>query len=136
MNDTIDEFESIFRRADKQVLSFVDIPISNLAFVTDSSPADSEAALQTVQPLLSRLESVDNWRIIAGERYHTVAELLAEIDNQRTDLIVTYRHLQERSFIPQHSLGVYLDVLTQTTSIPVLVLPGTAAQPVSVSGAL
>ncbi|MEZ6042357.1 MAG: hypothetical protein R3C20_17780 [Planctomycetaceae bacterium] len=50
--------------------------------------------------------------------------LLEMIDTEQTDLIVTYRHLHERDMLPVHSLGVYLDMLTQTTSIPVLVLPG------------
>jgi nucleotide-binding universal stress UspA family protein len=58
---------------------------------------------------------------------------LERIDSEQTDLVLTYRHLQEKSLVPQHSLGVYLDVLTQVMTIPVLVLPGTAARPASLS---
>ncbi len=75
-----------------------------------------------------------SWRFITGEDYHNVGELLDLLSEGKTDLLVTYRHLHEKSFIPQHSLGVYLDVLTQATSMPVLVLPGTAAEPISLKG--
>ena len=68
------------------------------------------------------------------KRYSTVSQLKERVDAEQTDLIVTYRHLQEEDLIPHHSLGVYLDVLTQTTSIPVLVLPGTARDPKKVTG--
>ena len=45
------------------------------------------------------------------------------------DLIVTSRCLDESSLVPQHTLGVYVDVMTQTLSTPILLLPGTAPQP-------
>jgi hypothetical protein len=99
------------------------------------SDGDSDKASQTeamARTFLPRLADVGDWRTIRGSDYNTVAELLEVLDRKQTDLIITYRHLQEESLVPQHSLGVYLDVLTQTTSIPVLVLPGSAAQPASV----
>ncbi len=39
------------------------------------------------------------------------------------DLIVTYRHLQSNAWQWPHGLGEYLDVLSQATDTPVLVLP-------------
>ncbi len=133
MTHHIDEFESMFRRADKEQYAYVDIPVDSVTLVSDGNRQQAEAVQSDVCRFVQRLESVQNWRLICGDDYHTVSELLARIDEHQTDLLITHRHLQETSLVPQHSLGVYLDVLTQTTSIPVLVLPGTATSPVALA---
>ena len=133
MSDHIDEFESMFRRADKQQFSYVDVPIESVTLVSDGTREQAESALTDLRRFIHVLDAVENRRIIVGDDYQTVAGLLALIDQQQTDLVVTHRHLQESSLVPQHSLGVYLDVLTQITSIPVLVMPGTSINPVPVA---
>lgn len=133
MTDHIDEFESMFRRADKEQYSCVEIPIESVTLVSDGSRSEAEAVEADVRQFISQLSGTSGWRIITGDEYHTVSELMAAIDQQQTDLLITHRHLQETSLVPQHSLGVYLDVLTQTTSIPVLVLPGTAVSPMKLA---
>jgi len=130
MADHIDEFESIFRRAEKEQFSYVDIPVKSVTIVSDQGREQAESLQADVRQFIHRLDDVESWRIITGDDYRTVADLTGRIDEERTDLLITHRHLQETSLVPQHSLGVCLDVLTQTTSIPVLVLPGTSAQPV------
>ncbi|MEO2030833.1 MAG: hypothetical protein ABGZ35_01985 [Planctomycetaceae bacterium] len=130
MTDHIDEFESMFRRAEKEQFSYVNIPIRKVTLVTDGTVEQAETVQADVCAFIHQLDVDTDWRIITGGEYHTVAQLIALVDEQQTDLIVTHRHLQETSLVPQHSLGVYLDVLTQTTSIPVLVLPGTSENPV------
>ena len=126
----IDEFESRFKSAERTRFAYADIPIESVAVVTDTDPAASKHLRSTLQDFLPRIRLAENWRYLTGDSYSNVGELLGLVDAEQTDLIVTYRHLQEESLVPKHSLGVYLDVLTQTTSIPVLVLPGTAAEPV------
>lgn len=127
----IDEFESMFKAAEREPFVFADIPVNSIALVTDGTPAQAEELKATIQGFLPRLESAENWRFITNEDYDTVSQLLECVDGQQTDLVVTYRHLQEEALIPQHSLGVYLDVLTQAATIPVLLLPGTASEPIS-----
>lgn len=134
MSDNIDRFESIFRRTERERFTYVDVPIESIAIVTDQDQAAAEATQTVLLEVLPRLETVDSFRFITGDQYSTVSELKEKVDAERTDLIVTYRHLHEEETLPQHSLGVYLDVLTQTTSIPVLVLPGTAKAPTPVRG--
>lgn len=131
--DQIDEFESMFKRAEREPFSFADIPINSVAVITDGSQVDAEAVQQSLLHFLPRLESAARWRYITGDDFANVGELLRRVDEVQTDLIVTYRHLQEESLVPRHSLGVYVDVLTQTTMIPVLLLPGTAAEPISLA---
>lgn len=133
MPDHIDEFESMFRRAERDLFQYVDVPIESIVVISDSDADHASNTIETVKAFVPRLQDVPTWRTITGDQYRTVAELLQVLDAQQTDLIVTHRHLHEDTFVPQHSLGVYLDVLTQTTSIPVFVLPGSAAQPASVA---
>lgn len=129
----IDEFESMFRRAEREPYSYCEVPISTAAIVVDGDRDCAEKLQASLRDYLPRLNTVESWRLIDGSQYANVNELLERIDAEQTDLVITSRHLQERSLVPQHSLGVYLDVLTQSTSIPVLVLPGTAAHPMPIT---
>lgn len=132
--DHIDEFESLFRRAERESFEHATIPIESVAFITDQASDESERRRQEVQEFLPLLKNVNSWRGITSDQYSNVSELLTKLDEQQTDLVITYRHLQEQSLVPQHSLGVYLDVLSQVATIPVLVLPGTSAHPKPLSG--
>ncbi|MCH8830233.1 MAG: hypothetical protein IID45_11715 [Planctomycetes bacterium] len=125
----IDEFESLFRRAEREPYLYAEVPIATVAIVVDSDRQSAERLQQSLVEFLPRLDGVETWRLIDGSQFSNVNELLSQIEERQTDLVVTYRHLQEKTLVPQHSMGVYLDVLTQTTSVPVLVLPGTAAEP-------
>jgi hypothetical protein len=132
--DHIDEFESMFRKAERESFSHVEMPIESVALVTDGDVASAEALRDSLKEFLPMLADADNWRLITDDDYSNVSQLQQKLESDQTDLIITQRHLQEDSLVPQHSLGVYLDVLTQVTSIPVLVLPGTAAHPKDISG--
>lgn len=134
MADRIDEFESLFKRAEREPFGFSDVPLQSAVLIADCSRDAANKLRETVVAFASRLESIQNWRIFAKGDFANVTELLEKVDEEQTDLIVTSRHLHESAIIPQHSLGVYVDVLTQATSIPVFLLPGTAAHPVSLAG--
>jgi hypothetical protein len=129
----IDEFESRFRRAEREAYVFADVPIDSVLLLTDGSRDEANALRSSLASFLPRIATAASWRILSTDDYHNVGELLERIDAEQTDLVITYRHLQEQSFVPQHSLGVYLDVLTQATAIPVLLLPGTLAEPISLT---
>ncbi|VAX42798.1 hypothetical protein MNBD_PLANCTO02-805 [hydrothermal vent metagenome] len=136
MSDPIDEFESMFRAAQREPYTFANVPIENITLVTDGSHEKADELRENILTFMPRLKTAGTWRFIVRDDYHTVNELLKKLDEEQTDLVVTYRHLQEKEFVPQHSLGVYLDVLTQSFSLPVLVLPGTAAAPISFANRL
>ena len=125
--EQIDEFESLFRRSERESFLYVDVPIESVAVVTGDEP--SEAMQGALTRFLPRIGGATNWRAIGSGDYQSVAELLERVDAQQVDLLVTRRHLGEEDLSPLHSLGVYLDEITQRTSIPVLVLPGTARSP-------
>lgn len=132
--DHIDQFESIFRAAEREPFGYASVPIETVAVVTDGDAANADQIAKSVAEFAPALQNVSNWRSITGDAFSDVAGLLEVIDAEQTDLIVTYRHLKEESLVPRHSLGVFLDVMTQATRIPVLVLPGTAANPMPLSG--
>ena len=134
--DHIDEFESMFRRAERESFQHVKIPVRSVVLITDQSAEESGRRRQEIVKFLPVLSDVNSWREISGDQYSNVGALLSLLDEQQTDLVITYRHLQEESLVPQHSLGVYLDVLSQVATIPVLVLPGTSAHPKPLAGEL
>jgi len=133
MVDQIDQFESIFRRSDRELFQFGLIPMNSVTVISDRDESAAQQTIEMVRRFLPRLDTVTSWRTITGDQYSTVDQLTTILDEQQTDLVVTRRHLHEDSFVPRHSLGVYLDVLTQTTSIPVFVLPGSAVAPAQIA---
>ena len=126
----IDEFESIFRRAERAPFMFAEVSIGSVMLVIDGDPAEAALLRDAMIGFLPDLPPPQAWDLVTNGDYANVADLLQKIEVQQTDLVVTRRHLHESSLVPLHSLGVYLDELTQRTSMPVLVLPGTAAAPV------
>ena len=120
----IDQYESLFRSADKAVYTYRRVDPRKLLVVSD---LDGEAALRffdRVRSFLGILESDgQTWSHLAGSAFDSVRALLDQVSLARPDLIVTYRHLHSNAWHWQLSLGEYLDVLTQATQIPVLVLP-------------
>ncbi|MEM7315822.1 MAG: hypothetical protein AAF497_22025 [Planctomycetota bacterium] len=64
-----------------------------------------------------------NWQILAGDEYDSIDSLVAAIIESQVDLICTYRNLKTPADSFPFSLGSHLDIMTQATAVPVLVLP-------------
>ena len=119
----------MFRRAEREPYVYADVPLDSVVLVTDQ-PSDQTESLRTqLASFLPRLAAAGDWQTCGAGDFSNVQELLDHVERLQPDLVVTYRHLFEESIVPQHSLGVYLDVLTQVLDAPVLVLPGTAVDP-------
>ena len=54
----IDEFESMFKRAQREPFVFVDVPLQTVALITDKSAAEADAVQASLIEFLPRLESV------------------------------------------------------------------------------
>lgn len=124
----IDEFESIFRRAERDPFTYQPLDVADVVLLTDRDRDFAADAADAVKRFLPTLGD-SKFELVTGDRFGTVRDVLNVLEDNRPDLIVTFRHLQEGMLVPQHSLGVYLDVLTQVIDSPVLVLPGTSAEP-------
>ncbi len=116
-------FESIFRSADKPVYAYRRVEIARVLVVTDLSDAEGAPLVDRVRTFLSVLGEDLEWRHLGGADFGSVGRLLEQVEAAAPDLVVTYRHLHSNAWQWPHGLGEYLDVLTQATDIPVLVLP-------------
>ncbi|MEJ2592681.1 MAG: hypothetical protein P8178_15040 [Candidatus Thiodiazotropha sp.] len=121
----VDQFESVFRSAIKDVFAYRKTEIRNVLVVTDLESTDARAFRNTVADFLQYPvpETERQFFIVTGNDYRTTGDLLELLSRYSPDLICTYRNLQTDAWRFPHSLGGHLDVLLQKTDIPVMVLP-------------
>ena len=132
----VDQFESVFRHADKPVYHHQPLRIGKVLVVTDLERAAAEKFGADVRAFLSVLDEKPladgaarpdwrgvHWRCVDKSEFQSVGELLELVNRYEPDLICSYRHLHSDSWKWPYSLGAFLDVLTQATEFPVVVLP-------------
>ncbi|MCH2572767.1 MAG: hypothetical protein MK103_15485 [Planctomycetes bacterium] len=129
--DHIDEFESLFKRAQREQYQYMDVEIKSVTFINDTDREEALSIQRSIEKCFPCFDEGQVWHHLCADDYSNVDEMLEALQRAQTDMVITYRHLNEQSIIPQHSLGVYLDVLTQVSTVPVMVLPGTSLNPVS-----
>jgi hypothetical protein len=125
----LDQFESVFKSADKAVYKYDRPTFDRVLLVTDLNKADAAGIADRVRSFLTAIDEADTrWDTLYGDDFGSVQALLENIEKLKPDLIITYRHLHSETWKWPHSLGEYLDVMTQATSVPVMVLPHPDAQ--------
>ena len=125
----LDQFESVFKSADKAVYKYDRPTFDRVLLVTDLNKADAAGIADRVRSFLTVIdEAGTRWDTLYGDDFGSVQALLENIEKLKPDLIITYRHLHSEAWKWPHSLGEYLDVMTQATSVPVMVLPHPDAQ--------
>ena len=118
----IDQFESVFRSADKAVFVHQPVEIGSMLVVTDLPQDDAGRFADTVRGFLSVLGE-PAITVTSGGEFETVGDLLGVVDAATPDLVCTYRHLHTAQWEDPFTLGEYVEVLTQATTHPILVLP-------------
>ena len=121
----VDQFESVFKAADKPVFTYQREAVRRVLLVTDLDPEESQSFSQRVRGFLRVLEENGDldWQVIGGDESRTVDTVMELVGRHKPDLICIYRSLHSQSWRWPHSLGQHVDVLTQATPYPVLVLP-------------
>ena len=121
----VDQFESVFRSAARTVFRPERVEIGSVMVVCDTDGSDPEEFAARSRSFLGVLDATENlrWVTVAGREFRTVPELLERVEAERPGLICTHRHLHSESWQWPYTLGEYLDVLTQATTTPVLVMP-------------
>ncbi|HBE67161.1 MAG TPA: hypothetical protein DDW52_03330 [Planctomycetaceae bacterium] len=121
----IDQFESLFKKADKQQFELEAVDLHNILVIGDGDATHTQMFLQQVVDFLDTtlLEKEINWHTLSGDEHSSVADVVDRANQVQPDLICTFRNLKAPAVDYPYSLGVYLEVLSQATDIPVLVLP-------------
>ena len=121
----IDQFESIFKKADKPRFQFEDVDLDEIMVVSDDDHAQTDKFTGQVVDFLDTalLEKEITWHKVSGSEHTSVNDLLEIVNRKKPDLICTYRNLHAPAADFPYSLGVYIDVLSQVAEMPVLVLP-------------
>ena len=121
----VDQFESAFRAAARTPFKTESVEIGSILVVCDGDGPDAEEFAARSRSFLAILDERDNlrWLTVRGSDYGTVPELLERVEAERPGLICTHRHLHSESWKWPYTLGEYVDVLTQATTTPVLVMP-------------
>lgn len=122
---SIDQFESRFRGAAKDVYRYRERTIDHVVVFTDLSPEQTAAYGKQVQMALRMLPASEarSWRFVPGSECASIGDVLALVETTAPDLIVAYRNLHSSAWRWQHSLSDHIEVLTQATEVPVLLLP-------------
>lgn len=120
----VDQFESVFRSADKPVFQPADVELATVLVVSDLAPEAAERFTGAVRRFLHGLDDpAITWETLDGGRFASQGELLEQVERIAPQLVCSYRNLHSDGWRWPHSLGEYLDVLTQVGPSPVLVCP-------------
>jgi len=122
---TLDQFESVFNAAAKDAFTPQNIKIKRVLIIQDLPEALQDDLLYLVKGFLSVLEKNTEveWKLFGRTEQSKIHDMLEAVENNRPDLIVTYRHLHCDAVDWAYGLGTHIDVLTQATTTPVLILP-------------
>ena len=124
----VDQFESVFRSADRRRYRYTRIDVQTVLVVTDLESEEAESFTARLRRFLVELEGAD-FVTLKNDDYPDVEALVARVDEVKPDLIVTYRNVRYTTWKYPYSLGVYLNVLTRETEYPVLVMPNPHERP-------
>lgn len=119
----VDQFESVFRSASKPVFHFQDVELRDILVVSDLATQAAEGFSGACRTLLHGLGDDVRWETLDGGQFASPGELLTALERAKPGLVCTYRNLHSDGWRWPHSLGEYLDVLTQVVEAPVLVCP-------------
>ncbi|MFK7737862.1 MAG: hypothetical protein AB8B50_17655 [Pirellulaceae bacterium] len=121
----IDQFESLFKKAAKETLELVEVDLDSALVLAD---VDADGTKQFMHQVVDFLDTTSlptqiQWHTLDKSQHSSVSEVVNRVAELNPDMICTFRNLHAPATDYPYSLGVYLDVLTQATDIPVLVLP-------------
>ena len=121
----VDQFESVFRSAARTVFEPKSIEIESVLVICDGDGSAAEEFAARSRSFVDVLDKRENlrWATVKGSEFRTVPDLLERVEAEQPGLICTHRHLHSESWRWPYTLGEYVDVLTQATTTPVLVIP-------------
>ena len=128
----IDQFESVFKAASKAVFHYQQPRWGRVLVVTDLDRQTAQELQRRLQSFLGPVLPQAAWELLAGDELDSVGELLRRVESLAPDLVCTYRNLHTQAWRWPYSLGDYVEVLVQHTSVPVLLVPHPLESPPAV----
>ena len=119
----IDQFESAFRSAIRPHYQPRPYPIREILLVIDLDEDDATQFLSKVDPFFSGVTPVPKLTLLPVESSRDLSTLIQSVDDHQPDLICTYRNLHTDHGKYPYTLGDHVEVLTQVTDTPILLLP-------------
>ena len=121
----VDQFESMFRSALREVFRYERVNIESVLVVTDRDEEKARLFGDRIRQFLKVVSADEKirWRDVNGSEFQTAGELLALVESAAPDIICTYRNLHSGAWKWPYSLGTHVDLLTQHTDVPVMLLP-------------
>ena len=119
----IDELESVFKSATKARFTSEQIDLKKVVLLTDLKADEAKAYQEKVCEFLDPLPGDFNLSVFDSDSPSYLAKLIQQMTDDPPDLVCTYRNLNSTAWQFGYSLGEHLEILTQSTDIPVLVLP-------------
>lgn len=129
----VDEFESVFRAADKKTFAYGPPPVARILVVADLEGDDLDdyvkASKALLEPVTVAADAPPIWDVKGAGSWEGVEGVLRLVADGAYDAIVTYRNLNSDAWQWAYSLGIYLNALTRGTELPVFVTPNPRAYP-------
>jgi hypothetical protein len=119
---SLDQFESMFRSADRPRYEYTRVDVSCVLLVTDLDRARADAFAEELRPFLVEIAEAE-WTVLDADGVGDVAALRERVERLAPDLVITYRNLRSDAWRWAYSMGVYLNVLARQLDVPVLVVP-------------
>lgn len=125
----VDEFESVFRAADKKTFKLDKPDVQRILVISDLEDTELDDYVDAAKRLLVALPTEPEWIAKPGSSWSGVEGVLRLVEDHNPDLVVTYRNMNSDAWKWAYSLGVYLNALTRGTTVPVCVTPNPRAHP-------
>ncbi|VAW67573.1 hypothetical protein MNBD_GAMMA09-2282 [hydrothermal vent metagenome] len=121
----IDQFESLFRSAIRDVYEYRKLSFKHPLIVTDLQGQADMDFINQVKLFSQTTDIAGNgeWHYLNKDDFFSTSELLNAVEALKPDLIFTYRNMHSEAWKYPHSLGEHLDVLIQKTDVPVFIMP-------------
>lgn len=121
----IDQFESVFKSSVKPIYQHTPIVFESVWLLTDGDQDEAQQDIAQLDQIFldSFGRSPKDWTLKSGTDSQFAGGLVKDINEAKPDLICTWRNLHSKSSQWPYSLGENVEILTQATKVPVLVLP-------------
>ena len=96
----VDQFESMFRSASREIFKYERVNIESVLVVTDRDEVKAKLFGEQTRQFLKVISDDDKvrWRDVKGSEFQTAGELMALVEFAAPSIICTYRNLHSTAW--------------------------------------